>query len=112
MTDHQIVDSSFTATLGEPHHPALEPVSDIFTPNGRSKIHVHWEPSVAVIDEQRCEFTDRVRSRATEDFRARLDARGIPFDVFRAQRQPISVAHNRQDTPEHAAGIERFAPRG
>jgi len=95
--------------LGAKDHLILESVSDIFTPTGRTTIHVLWELSVKAIDDQRVEFTNHVRSRATDEFIAFLDRQGIPFEVFRAQRQPMSIAHNRGETPLFAASIERAA---
>src|SRR5262245_21345215 len=85
----------YVETLGEKDHLILESVSDIFTPTGRTTIHVLWELSVKAIDDQRVEFTNHVRSRATDEFIAFLDRQGIPFDVFRAQRQPMSIAITR-----------------
>ncbi len=61
------------------------------------------------IDENRSEFTNHVRSRGTEEFLAFLDRQGIPFNVFRTQRQPMSIAHNQGETPLFAASIERAA---
>lgn len=87
----------------------LESVSDVFTPSGRTTILVHWELSVKAIDAQRCEFTNRVLSHATDELKALLDHQGIPFDVFRTQRQPMSIAHNKGETPLFAASIERAA---
>ncbi|MFS8113338.1 hypothetical protein QD460_16565 [Rhizobium jaguaris] len=101
----------YVETLGKKHHLILESVSDIFTPTGRTTIHVLWELSVRRIDERTCEFTNHVRSRATEEFKVSLDMQGILFDVFRAQRQPMSLAHNRGETPLFAASIERAALR-
>ena len=95
----------------EKDHLILESVSDVFTPNGRTTIHVHWELSVKAIDSGRCEFTNHVRSRATDAMLTLLDKQGIPFEVFRAQRQPMSIAHNQGETPLFAASIERFARR-
>jgi len=99
----------YVETLGEKDHITLESVSDIFAPTGRTTIHVLWELSVRAIDENRSEFTNRVRSRGTEEFLAFLARQGIPFDVFRAQRQPMSIAHNQGETPLFAASIERAA---
>ncbi|KRD53238.1 hypothetical protein IB265_09630 [Ensifer sp. ENS10] len=101
----------YVETLSEKHHLVLESVSDLFPPSGRTTIHVLWELSVRRIDEHTCEFTNHVRSRATEEFKASLDRQGIPFDVFRAQRQPMSIAHNKGETPLFAASIERAALR-
>jgi hypothetical protein len=38
-----------------------------------------------------------------------LERQGIPFELFRSQRHPISVAHNQGETPLFAASIERAA---
>ena len=101
----------YVEKLGEPHHVVLESVSDVFTPNGRTTIHVRWEFSVKAIDGGRCEFTNRVRSRATEDLLSLFDRQGIPLEVFRTQRQPMTIAHNRGETPLFAQSIERAALR-
>lgn len=99
----------YVETLGEKDHLVLDSVSDVFTPNGRTTIHVTWELSVKEIDEGKCEFTNRVKSYGTEDFLTFLARQGIPFDQFRAQRQPASIAHNQSETPFFAASIERAA---
>jgi hypothetical protein len=101
----------YVETLGEKHHLVLESVSDVFTPAGRTTIHVLWELSVKARDDGHVEFTNHVRSRATEEHLAFLERQGIPFEVFRAQRQPMSIAHNQSETPLFAASIERAALR-
>lgn len=101
----------YVETLGNKDHLVLESISDILTPTGRTTIQVLWEMSVKAIDGGRCEFTNHVRTTATDDFKSFLDRQGIPFDVFRAQRQPMSIAHNRGETPLFAASIERAALR-
>lgn len=99
----------YIETLGHKDHLILESVSDIFTPSGRTTIHVLWEMSVKAVSGGRCEFINRVRSKATDDFKADLDRQGIPFDVFRSQRHSASIAHNQGETPLFAASIERAA---
>lgn len=101
----------YVETLGEKHHLILESVSDVFTPAGRTTIHVLWELSVKALEDGQVEFTNHVRSRATEEHLRFLDRQGIPFEVFRAQRQPMSIAHNQGETPLFAASIERAALR-
>ncbi len=101
----------YVEVLAEKHHLVLESVSDLFTPSGRTKIIVMWELSVKPNGDGKCEFTNRVRSRATDEFSEFLDRQGIPFDVFRTQRQPMSIAHNKGETPFFAASIERYALR-
>lgn len=101
----------YVETLGEKDHLILDSTSDVFTPTGRTTIHVTWELSVREIEPGKCEFTNRVRSHATDEFMAFIAKQGIPFDLFRAQRQPASIAHNQSETPEFAASIERAALR-
>jgi hypothetical protein len=101
----------YVATRAERHHLVLESVSDLFTPAGRTTIKVLWELSVKAIDDAHCEFTNHVQSQATPEFLDFLARQGIPFDVFRVQRQPMTIAHNEGETPHYAAGIERHALR-
>lgn len=99
----------YVEKLGRKDHLILESVSDIFTPTGRTTINIFWELSAKAIDGGRSEFTNHVRSTATKEFLTFLERQGIPFDVFAAQRQPMSVAHNKQETPLFAASLERAA---
>jgi hypothetical protein len=99
----------YVEKLGEPAHLILESVSDVFTPNGRITMFVHWELSVKKIDDNTCEFTNRVISRPTEEFTKFIDKQGMPFELFKAQRQPVSIYHNQTETPLFAKSIERYA---
>jgi hypothetical protein len=101
----------YVETLGRKDHLILDSESDVFTPTGRTRIHVTWELSVKEVGKGKCEFTNRVRSYATEEMLTFLARRGIPFDQFHAQRQPASIAHNQGETPLFAASIERAALR-
>ena len=101
----------YIETLGTKSHLILDSTSDVFTPNGRTTIHVTWELSVKDAGGGKCEFTNRVQTFATEDLLTFLARQGIPFDLFRAQRQPASIAHNQGETPLFAASIERAALR-
>jgi hypothetical protein len=95
--------------VSEPHHLVLTSFSDVFAPTGRIIIYVRWELSVKAISDTQCEFTNRVVSFATDDMIRNLERQGIPFDVFKAQRQPASTYHNFKETPLFAASIERAA---
>jgi hypothetical protein len=99
----------YVETLGQKDHLVLDSDSDVFTPTGRTSIHVTWDLSVKDIGGGQCAFTNRVRSYATDEMIAFLSRQGIPFDQFRAQRQPASIAHNQGETPLFAASIERAA---
>jgi hypothetical protein len=101
----------YVEQVAEKHHLVLDSVSDLFTTSGRTNMLVMWELSVKQISAGKCELTNRVRTRPTEQFWDYLARQGIPFEVFRAQRAPISTAHNRQETPFFAASLERHALR-
>ena len=101
----------YVEVIAERHHLILDSVSDLFTTAGRTKILVMWELSVKRIDAGKCEFTCHVRTRAADELWDFLARQGIPFDVFCAQRQPMSIAHIKGETPLFAASIERHALR-
>jgi hypothetical protein len=97
--------------VARPDHLRLVSTSDVFTPTGRTKIGVIWDLTARKIDDKMCEFTNTVQSCATPELLDFLGKQGIPFDVFRTARKPISEAHNRQETPMFAKSIERHALR-
>ena len=97
--------------VSEPDHLILTSFSDVFTPTGRIVLYVKWELSVKAISNTQCEFTNNVTSHATEDLMQSFERQGIPFEVFRSQRQPNSIYHNRMETPLFAASIEKAAQK-
>jgi hypothetical protein len=99
----------YVEDIAQPDHLRLVSTSDLFTPTGRTKIDVVWDLSVKKIDERTCEFTNMVHSSATPELEEFLGKQGIPWDVFKAARTPVSEAHNRQETPLFAQSIERHA---
>jgi hypothetical protein len=101
----------YVEEIGQPDHLRLVSNSDVFTPTGRVKIGVIWDLSVKKIDDHTCEFTNTVRSSFTPELLDFLARQGIPLEVFQAARQPISQAHNRQETPLFGKSIERHALR-
>jgi len=44
-------------------------------------------------------------------FQSKVAVQGIPWEVFKAARKPITEAHNRQETLLFAKSIERHAFR-
>ena len=99
----------YVEEIGQPHHLRLISHSDLFTPSGRTKLDVVWDLSVKPLDETTCEFTNSVQSFAPSEMIDFIASQGIPLEIFRASRGPISEAHNRQETPMFAKSIERHA---
>ena len=79
----------YVEEIGQPDHLRLVSNSDLFTPSGRTKVKVI----------------------ATQELLDFLGKQGLPWDVFRTGRKPISEAHNRQKTPLFAKSIEPHALR-
>jgi hypothetical protein len=101
----------YVEEIAQPDHLRLVSASDVFTPTGRTKIGVIWDLAVRKIDDKTCEFTNTVQSCVTPELMEFLGEQGIPLEVFRVARKPISEAHNRQETPLFAKSIERHALR-
>jgi hypothetical protein len=83
--------------MSRPDHLRLVSDSDVFTPSGRTMIVVTWDRRVEKIDDRTCELTNTVHRAATPELLQFLAKQGIPFDVFRTARRPMSEAHNRQE---------------
>jgi hypothetical protein len=101
----------YVEEIGLPDHLRLVSDSDVFTPAGPTKIRVIWDLRVTRIDDATCELTNTVHSKATPELLEFLGRQGIPFDVFRTTRTPMSVAHNKQETPLFAKSLEHHALR-
>jgi hypothetical protein len=99
----------YVEEISERNHLRLVSNSDVFTPAGRIKVGVVWDLSVKKIDDHSCEFTNTVHSTSTPELMEFLAKQGIPWEVFKAARKPISEAHNKQETPLFAKSIERHA---
>jgi hypothetical protein len=76
--------------IGQPDRLRLVSNSDVFTPTGRTKIHVIWDLGLKKIDDHTCEFTNTVHSSATPELMDFLGKQGIPWEVLQAARKPIS----------------------
>lgn len=106
-----IVVQHYVEDIAEPHHCRVISLSDVFSPNGRTKVKVTWELSVKKIDAETCEFTNHVHGDATPEFHAFLDSHGLPYESAQQARQLASSAHNRIETPLFAKSIENHALR-
>jgi hypothetical protein len=104
-----VIVQHYVEEVAQPDHLRLVSTSDLFTPAGRTTIGVVWDLRVTRMDDRTCEFTNTVHSSATPELEAFLGRQGIPWDVFKSGRRPVSEAHNRQETPLFAASIERHA---
>jgi hypothetical protein len=101
----------YVEEVARPDHLRLVSNSDLFIPTGRTKIAVQWDLCVRKIDDRTSELTNSVHSSVTSELEEFLARQGIPLDVFRAVRQPVADAHNRQETPLFARSIECHALR-
>jgi hypothetical protein len=99
----------YVEEIGQKDHLRLVSTSHVFTPAGPTKIGVIWDLAVRTIDDKTCEFINTLQSCATPELMDFLAQQGIPLEVFRGARKPISEAHNRQETPMFAKSIERHA---
>jgi hypothetical protein len=98
--------------LAEAEKPALcrmVSISNSITKNGRTKVKVEWMLSARKIDDQTTEYTNHLHASATDEFIAFIREHGITREQAAAARQIASDAHNREETPNFAASIERHA---
>ena len=112
MIGGSIVVQHYVEDIAEKSHVRMISHSDVFSPNGRTKVQIIWELSVKAIDAKSCEFTNHVHGDTLPEFHAFLDQHGLPYSAAKQARQLASEAHNRIETPLFAKSIERHALKG
>lgn len=88
-------------------HCLLVSTSDIFTPQGSTKLQVIWDLSVKSINDSQVEFTNLVIIHPTEEFLHVLENQGFTFEQAAQSRQATLEDHNGRETPLFAESIER-----
>ncbi|MBV7534980.1 hypothetical protein KW842_04270 [Duganella sp. sic0402] len=111
MIGSGLVVQHYVGEITEAAHCRMVSTSDVFTPNGRTKVQVIWDLSVRKLDDQRCEYTNGVISHPTEEFLAFIKENGVTWEKAAADRQSASGDHNRRETPLFAESIARAARR-
>lgn len=92
-----------------PAHCRMVSTSDVYTPNGRTKVQVIWDLSARGTDDGRTEYINSVTSHPTEEFLAFIAEHGITFEEAARDRQAASSDHNSRETPLFAESIARAA---
>jgi hypothetical protein len=106
-----LVVQHYVGEVTEAAHCKMVSTSDVFTPNGRTRVQVIWDLSVRKIDDTRCEYTNSVVSHPTEEFLEFIKEHGISWEKAQSDRQQSSGDHNRRETPLFAESIARAARR-
>jgi hypothetical protein len=104
-----LVVQHYVGEITEAAHCRMVSTSDVFTPNGRTKVQVIWDLSAKKIDDNRTEYTNGVVSHPTEEFLDFIKTHGISWEQACADRQASSGDHNRRETPLFAESIARAA---
>lgn len=102
-----LVIQHYVGKITEKHHCRMVSHSDVYTPNGRSKVQVIGDLSVKPIDGEHCEYTNSVVGLTTPEFLTFIEKHGITLEQAAAARQKASGDHNRRETPLFAGSIER-----
>ncbi|WP_405587557.1 hypothetical protein [Streptomyces sp. NBC_01190] len=99
----------YVAEIAERDHCHMVSTSDVFTSNGPSRVQVIWDLSAKRTDDTHCEYTNSVLAHPTDEFLAFLHEHGMTFEQAARERQAAGSDHNRRETPNYAASIERAA---
>jgi len=109
MIGSGLVVQHYVGDITDAAHCRMVSTSDVFTPNGRTKVQVIWDLSVKKVDDNRCAYTNSVVSHPTEEFLTFIKEHGISWEKACADRQESSGDHNRRETPLFAESIARAA---
>jgi hypothetical protein len=98
----------YVAEVKEPALCRMVSISDAIK-NGYTTVKVEWTLSARKIDDETTEYTNHIHDSATDEFIAFIQEHGITIEQAAAARQIVSDAHNREETRNFAASIERHA---
>jgi len=101
--------AQYVGEITDPHHCRMVSTSEFFSSLGRTTSNVVWDLSVEPLDEETCEYVNRIVATATDDFLGFIREHGIPFERAAAIRDRAAAAHNEQETSGFAESIERRA---
>jgi hypothetical protein len=99
----------YVAEVKEPALYRMVSISDAINKNGRTKVKVEWTLSARKIDDHTTEYTNHIHASGTDEFIGFIQEHGITLEQAAAARRIASDAHNREETPNFAASIERHA---
>ncbi len=104
-----LVIQHYVAEVLQPSHCKMVSISDVYAPQGRSKVRVIWDLSVKPINAESCQYTNSVLSYSTPEYMSFMKTHGITLESAAAARQAASSDHNSRETPLFAASIQRHA---
>ncbi len=97
----------YVAETATPQICRMVSTSDVFTPNGRTRVQVIWTLSAKRIDDGHSEYTNSVVAHPTASFMDFIAQHGMTFEQAAAARQHDGGDHNRRETPLFAESIAR-----
>ncbi len=107
-----LIISHYNEDVSEKDHCRVVSISDVFTPQGRTKLRITWELKATSAGNGRCEFLNRVAVYATPEFLKFLADNKVDAGPAQAAMVKDLQAHNAEETPLFAMSIERATHRG
>jgi hypothetical protein len=95
--------------ISEKLHCRVVSISDLLMGREYTTADVIWELIATPVDGTHHEFVNNVWVHPTEKFEQYIEAHGISYEEVRHNFQTALEAHNAEETPFFAAGIERKA---
>ncbi len=99
----------YVEDVSEKLHCRVQSTSDLLFGREYTTAHVTWELIATPEAGRRHKFTNNVWIHTTEKFEQYMEAHRIAYEEARHNFQQAVDAHNAEETPFFAAGIERKA---
>lgn len=106
-----LIISHYNEEVSKKDHCRVVSTSDVFTPQGRTKLHITWELKATAAGNGRCTFLNRVAVHATPEFLKFIADNKVDAGPAQAAMVKDLQAHNAEETPLFAKSIERMALR-
>lgn len=112
ISDNLLV-QHYIEEIGGRNHCKVNSVSDSISSLGTTKLGITWELKVVALNNESCEFSNRVIVNATTEFLALLKSHNITdLAIVKSQMKQNVMLHNQEETPLFAKDIETKAIAG
>ena len=112
IADNMLV-QHYIEDVSQREHCRVNSISDSFSPMGRTKLGITWELIIKEIADGSTELSNRVIVLLTEEFASLLKKANITdLEAVKNNMEQNAGAHNKEETPLFAKGIETKALAG
>jgi len=109
IVDTYLLIQRFVGEITEKLHCKVVSLSDVVTPEGRSRVQAIWESNMKAVGDGHGEYTSTITAHPTQAFLDSMKGLGVTFEQVAQTIQTGLAGHHSRETPLFAESIARAA---